>query len=75
MVSIQIDEQTAQVLNDQAQRSGLSISDYLRQLLPLAEVRQRPSWDVIEAEILSLSSAGPSLPPDFSRADIYNDHD
>jgi hypothetical protein len=75
MASIQIDEQIATVLQDQAQRSGISLSEYLRELLPVSEMKPRPSWDEIEAEIKALSSPGPSLPADFSRADMYDDHD
>jgi predicted DNA-binding antitoxin AbrB/MazE fold protein len=31
--------------------------------------------DSFDAELESLLFSGPSLPPDFSRADIYADHD
>jgi Arc/MetJ-type ribon-helix-helix transcriptional regulator len=75
MVSIQIDEQTAAALQEQAQRTGLSVSDYLRQLLPVAEAKERPSWEELERQIVALSSDEGSLPDDFSRADMYDDHD
>lgn len=75
MVSIEIDEQVAASLRDQAERSGMSVSEYLRELLPVSEPNPRPSWEEIEREIVSLSSNDGALPIDFSRADMYDDHD
>jgi hypothetical protein len=73
MVSIQIDEQTAQALEMQAQKAGVSLTDYLRSLVSPA--KKVPDWDEIAPEIDALSFDGPTLPPDFSRADMYDDHD
>jgi hypothetical protein len=75
MVSIQIDEQTATTLQRQAKDAGLSVADYLRSLVPTAALPPRPTWDEIEAEFVAHSTAGPPLPSDFSRADIYSDRD
>ena len=54
---------------------GLSVADYLRTIVPESANPRRPTWDEIEAEIMANSSAGPSLPADFSRADINRDRD
>ena len=75
MVTIQIDEHTAEGLAKQAQGMGLTVAEYLRTLVPFNGQSRRPEWDELEAEFLSLSAAGSSLPDDFSRADIYADHD
>jgi hypothetical protein len=75
MVSIQIDEITATALQRHAQDAGLSVADYLRSLVPTSATPPRPIWDEIEAEIVAQSTAGPGLAADFSRADIYSDHD
>lgn len=75
MVSIQVDEVIAEAIEKQARDAGVSVSEYLRLLVPLTEIQVRPSWEEIEQEIVSLSSDDGFLPDDFSRADIYNDHD
>jgi hypothetical protein len=75
MVTIQIDDHTAQALERQARSAGLSIADFLRSLVPESAPRPRLNWDQIEREINDLSTSGPSLPDGFSRADIYHDHD
>jgi hypothetical protein len=75
MVSIQIDEKTAAALEVQARSAGLSVADYVRNLVPSIEVGHRPSWDEIEQEMLAQSTPAPTLTADFSRADIYTDHD
>jgi len=40
-----------------------------------AESAQSLSAEDFERELLALTSDGPTLPPDFSRDDIYSDHD
>lgn len=75
MVTIQIDEKTAEGLERQARTLGLSVTDYLRTLVPSSASGTRPSWDEFENQFLALSTPAPSLPADFSRADIYCDHD
>ncbi len=74
MVTIQIDESTAKALEAQAQNAGMTVAEYVRTLVPNGEPPNRPSWDEIERQIVALSTDGPSLPADFSRADIYRDH-
>ena len=75
MVTIQIDEQTAEGLERQARSAGVSVAEYLRSLIPSTDPAARPPWDEIEKEFLALSTEAPSLPADFTRADIYGDHD
>jgi hypothetical protein len=75
MVTIQIDEKTAEVLERQARSAGLSLAEYVRTLVPTSTTAVRPSWDELESEILALSTPAPTLRADFSRADIYGDHD
>jgi len=71
MVTIQIDERTAEGLARQARNAGLSVAEYLRSLVPAAESGSRPTWDEMEGQFVALSTSSPALPPDFSRADIY----
>lgn len=75
MVTIQIDEQTAKTLENAASVAGLTLAEYIRSL---AEADSKPvvqaAWDKLEREFEELSVDG-SLPKDFSRADIYSDHD
>lgn len=75
MVTIQIDEKTAIALERQARSAGVSVADYVRALVPAQEAGDRPSWDEIEQELFALSTPDATLPADFSRADIYGDHD
>jgi hypothetical protein len=75
MVAIQIDEQTAATLKRQAKDAGLSVADYVRTLVPSTAAPTRLSGDEIEAAMIAHSTPGPSLPADFSRGDIYSDHD
>jgi len=75
MVTIQIDEQTAKELERQARTAGVTVAEYVRSLVPTPVATSRPTWDELENEIVALSTPGPSLPADFSRADIYSDHD
>lgn len=75
MVTIQLDDTTAQALERQAQNAGMTLVEFLRSLVPPSPPRLRTNWDQIESEITALSTPGPTLPDDFSRADIYRDHD
>jgi hypothetical protein len=76
MTTIHVDDQVAHQLEVQARKAGMSVSEYLRTLVPAPPASaSRPSWDEIEREIDSLSAPEATLPPDFSRVDIYSDHD
>ena len=83
-VSIQLDRQTADALESQARARGISLDTYLRDiaqtgaspddgggagLVHLADVDR---WLEELSEGLPTAT---SLPPDFSREDIYRDHD
>jgi hypothetical protein len=71
MASIQVDDQTAKILEERALEQGMSVAEYLRTVVPPPASPVRPAWDKIEREILALSTAGNALPKDFSRKDIY----
>lgn len=74
MVSIQIDEQTAKALEAAASAAGVSIAEFLKLMLPIDKQTQTTSWDSLELEFNALSVDG-SLTNNFSRVDIYGDHD
>jgi hypothetical protein len=73
MAMISIDERTRDALASQAACLGISLEDYLRKLAS----PERPDLSVAELDSLldELAIESPPLPPDFSRADIYLDHD
>ncbi len=75
MVTIQVDEQTAEELRNAAAGAGVSLADYVKSLVHRSP-GQPPSlsWESLEKEFVELSVEG-SLPTVFSRADIYSDHD
>ena len=76
MVTIQVDEHTtAAALQTAAMVAGVSLADYVKSLVD-ASPREflSSSRDALEKEFVDLSVEG-SLPTDFSRADIYVDHD
>jgi hypothetical protein len=75
MVTIQLDEHTASALETQAEAKGLSLAEYLRTFVTIPTNEGRPDWDTLQGDIDALSFDGPPLPADFSRADIYIDHD
>jgi hypothetical protein len=76
MISIQIDENTAKALTTIANARHTTVAEYLRSLvaneLALLEVNATGEFD---QELEPLLFDGPPLPADFSRADIYADHD
>ena len=79
-VTIELDDKTAERLKSIAEKRGMSIGLYLRQL---AEDVAPPSSERLTNEeferLLDEASRGldhlQPLPADFSRADIYSDHD
>jgi hypothetical protein len=77
MPSIEVDIETAQRLAAQAPVYGVSPSEYLRSIVPpVATIGSvvASSGD-LDAELERLTLKLPTLPDDFSRADIYDDHD
>lgn len=76
MTSIQIDDGTANALAAIATARRMTVEEYLRTLvasdLVLLESRAAAAFD---RELEPLLFDGPARPADFSRADIYADHD
>jgi hypothetical protein len=73
--------ETAETLHAHATAQGLSVEAYLRTLLGLGS-GENALADMSEAEFDALmedfakgTEHVPPLPPDFSRDDIYSDHD
>lgn len=77
MPLIEVDSETAQRLAAQAAARGVSAGEYLRSLVPAPGTGGNAdvSVDDLDAELEHLSLKLPTLPDDFSRADIYDDHD
>ena len=77
MATIQVDEQTAQAITAKAAALGLSVSELLRQFVggPPPELQPRLTDEEFDRMFEELSIHVPPLPPDFSRADIYLEHD
>ena len=76
MTSIQLDDGTAKALTAIATARQMTVEQYLRSLLAnemaLLENNSAAEFD---RELQPLLFDGPALPADFSRADIYADHD
>jgi hypothetical protein len=76
MASIQLDDATVQGLRAIALANGASLEDYLRGLVAHQVVQGNEiSLEEFDRELDALTFSGPCLPADFSRADIYLDHD
>ncbi len=79
MTSIQVDDRTANRIETQAKLLGLTVAEYVERLVTPTTLESRKaeklSVERFLEEVDELSFDGPSLPPDFSRADIYSDHD
>ena len=73
MTSIQVDDDAAEVLNEMATVHHMTLAEFLRSLAARG-VASGPAAD-FEKELEPLLFDGPTLPADFSRADIYRDHD
>jgi hypothetical protein len=78
MISIELEDRTAEALHAQARARNLPLDSYLKQIAstatPLNASAGMPADDF---DLLLHAVAGdhPSLPAAFSRADIYTDHD
>ena len=77
MRRIELDDQTVDSLTAQAGARGLTIAEYLKTLVPpTPNGRGRvASLEELDAELEELALELPTLPNDFSRADIYDEHD
>lgn len=80
-VLTEVEPETAELLAAQAQAQGLSVDAYLKLLLgmpgqknALAELSDE-AFDTLMEEFASGTEDLPSLPTDFSRQDMYLDHD
>ena len=79
MTTIELDEKIAQALEEAARSHGMTVQEYVR----LHVVGERngihasdaPSNVDFDSELDGLLFSGPTLPADFSRADIYSDHE
>ncbi|MBW3595743.1 MAG: hypothetical protein KY475_00545 [Planctomycetes bacterium] len=76
MTSIQVDDYTAKALSVIATARQMTVEEYLRSLAAseVALLNNEPVTD-FDRELEPLLFDGPNLPADFSRADIYADHD
>jgi hypothetical protein len=76
--TIEVDEKVAAALRAQAELRHIPVSTFLQHLIQLnvpipgAEPLNNDDWDRAIDEV---SGDFPVLPADFSRADIYSDHD
>ncbi len=75
MVSIEVDEKTANEIKVAATIAGLSVAEYVRSLVVTSEtISPKATWESIEKHFLELSVDG-FLPDDFSNGDMYSDRD
>ena len=77
MATLELDPHTAEQLNALAAASGMSAGAYLKLLLPASVNGDGARLSLAELDSLLSENAfdGPTLPADFSRADIYDGHD
>ena len=76
MAIIELDPQTADQLSALATSSGMTVEAYLRLLLPSPAngALSRLSPSELDSLLSDHVFDGPTLPADFSRADIYDGH-
>lgn len=77
---IEVEQETADRLVKKAESTGISVDSLLKSLLDSADLTPPVAVTLDELDrILDDLAAGPNdlppLPADFSRADIYLDHD
>lgn len=79
MTTLTIDDETANALREQAKARGISLEEHIHSLAQMLEPVSRPKRDFTPEEFeqwlrdLTSGPAVPSLPRDFSRADLYPD--
>jgi hypothetical protein len=77
----QVRPETAELLVARAEAQGLSVDEYLRMLLGMPEQKNAlaelsdEQFDAVIEEFARGTEGLPPLPSDFSRKDIYCDHD
>lgn len=77
MPQIFVDDKTLSGLEAVAKARGLTVEGYLQNLIQQEGNGNLPTFSVadFERELDELATGGPALPRDFSRADIYAEHD
>ena len=79
MASLNLEDKTADSLRTRASEAGMSVEEFVRHLLARenAEFERRSQLSVEEFDAILDQEATdtPGLPANFSRADIYYDHD
>ncbi len=77
MASVVLNDRTVDELEARAAASGMTVDEYVKLLLGAAgtTLAPRPSWNEVESLLEEHAHDGPGLPADFSRADIYYEHD
>lgn len=76
MATLILEAHTVDQLNALAAASGMTAEAFLKRLLPASANGSRARLSSPELEALLSENAfdGPTLPADFSRADIYGGH-
>ncbi|MEO8271027.1 MAG: hypothetical protein ABI557_14990 [Aureliella sp.] len=78
MTQIEVDDSTAEAIRNAAEVRNLSVAEYVRLRLLVVEpdvATARISPDYFDVQLDELLIHAPTLPNDFSRVDINNDHD
>ena len=81
ITAIEVDRRVAEALASAAAARGISLTDFLRDVggLPVEEQAHQASglgeFERWLDDLAAGSGAEASLPADFSRADVYDDHD
>ena len=77
MAALELDLHTAEQLNALAAASGMTVEAYLKLLLPASTngAPVRMSLGELDSLLSENSFDGSTLPANFSRADIYDEHD
>ncbi len=76
MASFELNDRTARELADAAAALGMTVEEFIRSRIVASSIPHAEfEADRFEQELNTLLHSGPSLPADFSRADIYVDHD
>ena len=79
MTTIELDDTIAQALRETAKSLGMTVEEYVR-LRILGDPKGTHAADALscvdfDEELDLLLFSGPTLPDNFSRADIYSDHE
>lgn len=77
MPQILVDDKTLSGLEAVARARCLTVGGYLQSLVEQEGDGNLPAFCVadFERELAELATDGPALPRDFSRADVYAEHD